>query len=83
MPDFWSLLFNLALYIRMGLEETAARRFFSQPVSDYVLVYEDLAVVKMFQVTVGHPYSLQLLYSTQLNDIDICSADAPEEPGAR
>jgi hypothetical protein len=32
----------------MGLEETAARRFFRQPVSNYVLVYEDLAVFKMF-----------------------------------
>jgi hypothetical protein len=63
--DYWSTLFNIALYRRVGpLEENAARRLISQPVSDYGLVYDDLAVDKMLKATGGHPYFLQLLCHT-------------------
>jgi outer membrane protein assembly factor BamB len=66
--DYWSNLFNLALYRRVGLlEENAARRLISQPVSDYGLVYDDLAVDKMLKATAGHPYFLQLLCHTLIN----------------
>jgi hypothetical protein len=66
--DYWSILFNVALYRRVGLlDEVAARRLISQPVSDYGLMYDDLAVDKMLKVTAGHPYFLQLLCHTLVN----------------
>jgi outer membrane protein assembly factor BamB len=66
--DYWSTLFNVALYRRVGLlAEDAARRLISQPVADYGLVYDDLAVDKMLRTTVGHPYFLQLLCHTLVN----------------
>jgi hypothetical protein len=66
--DHWSTLFNIALYKRVGLlEETAARRLISEPVSEYGLVYDDLALDKMLRATSGHPYFLQLLCHTLVN----------------
>jgi len=66
--DQWSTLFNIALYKRVGLlDENAARRLISLPVSDYGLVYDDLAVDKMLKATAGHPYFLQLLCHTLVN----------------
>jgi hypothetical protein len=66
--DYWSTLFNVALYRRVGLlDEAAARRLISQPVADYGLVYDDLAVDKMLKATAGHPYFLQLLCHTLVN----------------
>jgi outer membrane protein assembly factor BamB len=66
--DYWSMLFNIALYKRVGmLDENASRRLISQPVSDYGLVYDDLAVDKMLKATAGHPYFLQLLCHTLVN----------------
>jgi hypothetical protein len=64
----WSTLFNVALYKRVGLlNEEAARRLIRQPVSDYGLVYDDLALDKMLKATAGHPYFLQLLCHTLVN----------------
>jgi outer membrane protein assembly factor BamB len=66
--DYWSTLFNIALYRRVGLlDENAARRLISEPVSDYGLVYDDLALDKMLKATAGHPYFLQLLCHTVVN----------------
>jgi outer membrane protein assembly factor BamB len=66
--DYWSTLFNIALYKQVGLlDENAARRLISEPVSDYGLVYDDLAVDKMLKATAGHPYFLQLLCHTLVN----------------
>ena len=66
--DYWSTLFNIALYRRVGLlEENAARRLISEPVSEYGLVYDDLALDKMLKATAGHPYFLQLLCHTLVN----------------
>ena len=66
--DYWSTVFNIALYKRVGLlDENAARRLISEPVSDYGLVYDDLAVDKMLKATAGHPYFLQLLCHTLVN----------------
>jgi hypothetical protein len=60
--DYWSTLFNIALYKRVRLlDESAARRLISEPVSEYGLVYDDLALDKMLKATAGHPYFLQLL----------------------
>jgi hypothetical protein len=66
--DYWSILFNIALYRRVGtLDPTAARRLIIEPVQGYGLVYDDLAVDKMLRATGGHPYFLQLLCHALVN----------------
>jgi len=66
--DYWSILFNIALYRRVGLlDEVAARCLISEPVADAGLLYDDLAVDKMLKATAGHPYFLQLLCHTLVN----------------
>ncbi len=62
--DYWSVLFNIALYQKIGyLSETAATRLITEPVADY-LIYDDLAIDKILRVTAGHPYFLQLVCYT-------------------
>ena len=59
--DYWHVLFNIALYRSVGLLERAeAERLIQEPVAP-MLRYEDLALEKIWQVTAGHPYFLQLL----------------------
>jgi hypothetical protein len=66
--DYWSILFNIALYRRVGTLDTgAARRLIIEPVQGYGVVYDDLAVDKMLRVTGGHPYFLQLLCYALVN----------------
>jgi outer membrane protein assembly factor BamB len=66
--DYWSILFNIALYRRVGtLDAGAARRLIVEPVEGWGLVYDDLAVDKMLRVTGGHPYFLQLLCYALVN----------------
>jgi hypothetical protein len=66
--DYWSILFNIALYRRVGtLDDRAARRLIVEPVQGCGLVYDDLAVDKMLRVTGGHPYFLQLLCYALVN----------------
>jgi hypothetical protein len=66
--DYWSILFNIALYRRIGTLDTgAARQLIVEPVKNYGLVYDDLAVDKMLRVTGGHPYFLQLLCYALVN----------------
>jgi outer membrane protein assembly factor BamB len=66
--DYWSILFNIALYRRLGtLDDRAARRLIVEPVQGCGLVYDDLAVDKMLRVTGGHPYFLQLLCYALVN----------------
>lgn len=62
--DYWSVLFNIALYRQVGfLSNDAARRLIRDPVVPQ-LVYDDLAVDKILRVTAGHPYFLQLVCYT-------------------
>ena len=62
--DYWSVLFNIALYQRIGyLENEAAARLVQEPVAPD-LVYDDLAMDKVLRVTAGHPYFLQLVCYT-------------------
>lgn len=59
--DYWSVLFNIALYRKIGyLEDKAAMRVITEPVSPHI-VYDDLALDKILRVTSGHPYFLQLV----------------------
>ena len=62
--DYWSVLFNIALYQKIGyLAEDVARRLIQEPVAPN-LVYDDLAINKILRVTAGHPYFLQLVCYT-------------------
>jgi hypothetical protein len=65
--DYWSVLFNIALYRHVGyLSDDAARHLIKEPVAPAV-IYDDLAVEKILQVTAGHPYFLQLVCYTLVN----------------
>ena len=65
--DYWSVLFNIALYRHVGyLSGDAARHLIKEPVAPAV-IYDDLAVEKILQVTAGHPYFLQLVCYTLIS----------------
>ncbi|GMQ77769.1 MAG: hypothetical protein BMS9Abin02_0258 [Anaerolineae bacterium] len=65
--DYWSVLFNIALYRHVGyLSSDAAKHLIREPVAPAV-IYDDLAVEKILQVTAGHPYFLQLVCYTLVN----------------
>lgn len=58
--DYWHVLFNIAKYKRIGfLDEASARQLMLDPVAEYGMVYDDLAVDEMLQGTGGHPFFLQ------------------------
>ncbi len=64
---YWSVLFNIALYRQIGfLDEPAARELITRPVEPF-LIYDDLALDKIWRVTAGHPYFLQLVCYTLVN----------------
>ena len=59
--DYWSVLFNIALYKEISyLDEQAALALITEPVAPH-LIYDDLALDKILRVTAGHPYFLQLV----------------------
>ncbi len=62
--DYWSVLFNIALYQKIGyLRDAVAKQLIEEPVAPN-LVYDDLAIDKILRVTAGHPYFLQLVCYT-------------------
>jgi hypothetical protein len=62
--DYWSVLFNIALYRKIAfLDAASAIRLITEPVAPN-LVYDDLALDKILRVTAGHPYFLQLVCYT-------------------
>jgi hypothetical protein len=66
--DYWSIFFNIALYKHVAfLTKEAARALISDPVAEYNLIYDDLALDKMLRVTAGHPYFLQLTCHALVN----------------
>jgi GAF domain-containing protein len=66
--DYWSVLFNISLYRHIGfLERPEAERLITEPVAKYGMRYDDLALDKMWRVTAGHPYFLQLLAHALVN----------------
>ncbi len=65
--DYWSVLFNIALYRQVGfLSDAAATHLIRDPVVPHI-IYDDLAVDKILRVTDGHPYFLQLVCYTLVN----------------
>jgi len=62
--DYWSVLFNIALYQQIGfLSKEAALKLIREPVAPNI-IYDDLALDKIWRVTAGHPYFLQLVCYT-------------------
>jgi hypothetical protein len=66
--DYWSVLFNISLYRHVGfLERGEAERLIQDPVAPFGMRYDDLALEKIWRVTAGHPYFLQLLCHSLVN----------------
>ena len=66
--DYWNVLFNISLYKHVGfLEYEEAVRLIQEPVAAYGMCYDDLALDKMWRITAGHPYFLQLLCHSLVN----------------
>jgi hypothetical protein len=66
--DYWNVLFNISLYRHVAyLARPEAWRLIQEPVATYGLRYDDLALDKMWRVTAGHPYFLQLLCHSLVN----------------
>jgi HAMP domain-containing protein len=66
--DYWSVLFNISLYKHVGfLEYDDAIRLIQEPVVEYGMSYDDLALEKIWRITAGHPYFLQLLCHSLVN----------------
>jgi hypothetical protein len=60
--DYWSIMFNIALYKRVTfLSEAETRELITQPVKKHNMVYDPLAIEKIYRLTSGHPYFTQLL----------------------
>lgn len=65
--DYWSFLFNIALYHEIGpLSREEGRRLVCEPVDGY-LRYDDLAVEKILRVTGSHPYFIQVTCRLVIN----------------
>ncbi|MBC7812581.1 MAG: AAA family ATPase, partial [Burkholderiales bacterium] len=66
--DYWSILFNIALYRRVSfLSDTDAVALLRKPVADTLSV-DDLAVEKVVNLTSGHPYFIQLIAWALVNE---------------
>jgi HAMP domain-containing protein len=66
--DYWSVLFNISLYRHVGfLAYEEGMRLIQEPVAPYGMRYDDLALDKMWRITAGHPYFLQLLCHSLVN----------------
>jgi len=66
--DYWNVLFNISLYRHVGfLTRAEAMRLIQDPVSAGGMQYDDLALEKIWRVTAGHPYFLQLVCHNIVN----------------
>jgi hypothetical protein len=60
--DYWSALFNIAVYQPITfLSAAEIRRLVLEPVAAYNVEYDPLAINRIVGVTAGHPYFTQLL----------------------
>lgn len=66
--DYWNILFNISLYQHIAfLEQEEALKLIQEPVASYNMKYDDLALDKIWRITAGHPYFLQLLCHNLVN----------------
>jgi HEAT repeat protein len=62
MENYWGVMFNIAMYWKISfLEEEETRKLISDPVLEYNMIYDDIALEKMVRATASHPYFVQLL----------------------
>jgi AAA+ ATPase superfamily predicted ATPase len=60
--DYWSIMFNIALYKRVTfLSKSESKELITEPVTKFGMVYDSLAIEKIYRLTSGHPYFTQLL----------------------
>jgi hypothetical protein len=60
--EYWSVLFNIAVYKPITfLSPNEVRRLVTEPIKQYSLEYDPLAVQKIARVAAGHPYFTQLI----------------------
>jgi hypothetical protein len=72
--DYWSVLFNITRYRRIGfLNREAAIGLITEPVQAAGMVYDDLAIEEILRVTAGHPYFLQLVCDALVNLCNVTS----------
>jgi hypothetical protein len=61
-------MFNIALYKRISfLSDEETRKLITDPVKKYNMIYDSLAVEKIYRLTSGHPYFTQLLCHALVN----------------
>ncbi|MCC6603366.1 MAG: AAA family ATPase [Anaerolineae bacterium] len=61
VTEYWSILFNIAIYIRLDfLTEQDARSLITTPVSG-LLEYDEFAIERILAVSSQHPYFVQLI----------------------
>jgi len=66
--DYWNVLFNISIYRHIAfLDQTEGLRLVQEPVAAYGMHYDDLALDKIWRITAGHPYFLQLLCHSLVN----------------
>jgi hypothetical protein len=66
--DYWSVLFNIALYRKVSfLDREETVRLITEPVQPYGVMYDDLAVDEIISLTACHPYFTQLLCNLLVN----------------
>jgi len=66
--DYWNVLFNISLYRHIGfLSRAEATRLIQEPVAEGGMQFDDLALEKIWRVTAGHPYFLQLVCHNLVN----------------
>jgi AAA domain len=60
--EYWSILFNIAAFKRITfLEPGEVRRLITEPVAQYGMEYDPLAIERIIHVTAGHPYFTQVV----------------------
>ncbi len=66
--DYWSVFFNITLYQHVGnLSQPDTLRLIQEPVAEFGMRYDDLVLDKIWRLTSGHPYFLQLLCHSLVN----------------
>ncbi len=69
--DYWSFLFNIAIYIKVfSLDEKSARKLILEPTVESLEI-DEIAVQKMLRLSAGHPHFLQLLCHGLVNYCNI------------
>ncbi|MBD3343309.1 MAG: AAA family ATPase [Candidatus Lokiarchaeota archaeon] len=59
--DYWNVLFNITQYVKLGyLDKESSYKLIQEPVKEYIR-YDPLTVEKIYRMTAGQPYFIQLI----------------------